>query len=101
MALPAPVDELLAGTRVVSVPLSVPFRGVREREALLLQGPAGWGEFSPFLEYDDAEAARWLACAVEAAWTGWPEARRSSIAVNATVPAVDADAVPAVLQRFP
>ena len=101
MSLPAPVDELLAGAHVVSVPLRVAFRGVREREALLLRGPAGWGEFSPFLEYDDAEAARWLACAVEASWTGWPAPRRSSIPVNATVPAVAADAVPAVLQRFP
>ena len=101
MALPAPVDELLADAHVVSIPLRVPFRGVREREALLLRGPAGWGEFSPFLEYDDDEAARWLACAVEASWTGWPAPRRDRVAVNATVPAVPADAVPAVLQRFP
>jgi len=93
--------ELLGGAHVVSVPLRVPFRGVREREALLLRGPAGWGEFSPFPEYDDDEAARWLACAVEASWTGWPAPRRDRVAVNATVPAVPAEAVPAVLQRFP
>ena len=78
MSLPAPVDELLEGAHVVSVPLRVPFRGVREREALLLRGPAGWGEFSPFLEYGDDEAARWLACAVEASWTGWPRSVRCS-----------------------
>ncbi|MGB8652361.1 MAG: O-succinylbenzoate synthase, partial [Mycobacteriales bacterium] len=52
--------------------MRVPFRGVLHREAVLLQGPAGWGEFAPFLEYDDAEAARWLAAAVEAATVGWP-----------------------------
>lgn len=86
---------------VVSVPMRVPFRGVRHREALLLQGPAGWGEFSPFLEYDDDEASRWLASAVESATVGWPAAVRTSVPVNATVPAVAAAEVPAVLARFP
>jgi O-succinylbenzoate synthase len=94
-------DELLAGARVVRLPLRVPFRGVVEREALLLHGPAGWGEFSPFLEYDDAEAARWLAAAVEAALVGWPAPRRDRVPVNATVPAVGPQDVPAVLARFP
>jgi o-succinylbenzoate synthase len=101
MPLPAPVDELLGDAHVVALPMRVPFRGVRVREALLLRGPAGWGEFSPFPEYDDAEAARWLAGALEAAFTGWPAPHRDRIAVNATVPAVAADAVAAVLQRFP
>jgi O-succinylbenzoate synthase len=79
----------------------VPFRGIAVREALVLRGPAGWGEFAPFLEYDDDEAARWLAAAVEAAWTGWPAPVRDRVAVNATVPAVAAADVPAVLARFP
>jgi O-succinylbenzoate synthase len=74
---------------------------VTEREAVLLRGPAGWGEFAPFLEYGDVESARWLAAAVEAAEVGWPEPRRTTIAVNATVPAVPAAAVPGVLARFP
>ena len=39
------------------------------------RGPAGWGEFGPFLEYAPPEASRWLAAAVEAAWHGWPDAR--------------------------
>ena len=81
--------------------MRVPFRGVTTREALLLQGPAGWGEFSPFTEYDDVEAARWLAAAVEAAQVGWPPAVRTSVPVNATVPAVAAADVEAVLARFP
>lgn len=59
------------------------------------------GEFSPFPEYDDAEAARWLAAAVEAGWEGWPAPVRDRVPVNATVPAVPADAVAAVLARFP
>ena len=47
------------------------------REAALLRGPAGWGEFAPFLEYGDAEAARWLAAALEAATLPWPAPVRS------------------------
>ncbi len=104
--MPPPPDlpgwaELTAGLHVVRVPLTVPFRGVTAREAVLLRGPVGWGEFAPFVEYGDAESARWLAAAVEAAWVGWPAPRRDSVPVNATVPAVPAAAVPGVLARFP
>ena len=94
------LDAVLAGLRVVAIPMRVRFRGVTLREAALLEGPAGWGEFSPFLEYEPAEASRWLAAAVESAWHGWPEPRRDAVPVNATVPAVPADQVPAVLARF-
>ena len=86
---------------VVAVPMRVPFRGVTTREVVLLEGPAGWGEFGPFPEYDDAEAARWLASAREACSTPPPPARRTSVPVNATVPAVAPGRVPAVLARFP
>ena len=53
--MPPPPDlpgwaELSAGLHVVRVPLTVPFRGLTEREAALVQGPAGWGEFAPFVE---------------------------------------------------
>ncbi len=96
-----PADELVARAHVVALPMRVPFRGVRVREALLLEGPAGWGEFSPFTEYDDAEAARWLAAAVEAAWQGWPPPVRDVVPVNATVPAVAPADVAAVLAGFP
>lgn len=91
----------LSEVHVVSVPMAVPFRGVTTREALLLRGPAGWGEFSPFLEYDDVESARWLAAAVEASQVGWPAPVRDAVPVNATVPAVPAEQVAAVLARFP
>jgi O-succinylbenzoate synthase len=94
------LDELLAGAHVVSLPMRVKFRGIMEREALLLRGPAGWGEFCPFPEYGDAEASRWLASAVEAGWHGFPVPLRTVIPVNATVPAVSADRVPEVLARF-
>lgn len=70
------------------------------RETVVLQGPAGWGEFGPFPEYDDAEASRWLASAIESAWVGHPDPVREVAPVNATVPAVDADQVPEILARF-
>lgn len=95
-----PLEELLAGAHVVSLPMRVRFRGIMERESLLLRGPAGWGEFCPFPEYGDAEASHWLASAVEAAWHGFPAPLRSVIPVNATVPAVPAGRVPEVLARF-
>ncbi|MDQ0078964.1 o-succinylbenzoate synthase [Arthrobacter oryzae] len=94
------LDRLLASAHVVSLPMRVTFRGITQREALLLEGPLGWGEFCPFPEYGDAEASRWLASAVEAGWQGFPTPLRSVIPVNATVPAVSADRVPEVLARF-
>ncbi len=100
MELPA-LEDLLDAAAVVALPLRVAFRGLAEREALLLRGPAGWGEFAPFAEYDDAESATWLASALESAWAGWPPPRRPRVAVNATVPAVPAARVPEVLARFP
>ncbi|MET0997744.1 MAG: o-succinylbenzoate synthase [Marmoricola sp.] len=72
---------------VFSIPLRTRFRGIVEREGVLLQGAAGWGEFSPFLEYDAPTSAPWLACAREAADLGWPAPVRSRVAVNVTVPA--------------
>jgi O-succinylbenzoate synthase len=64
------------------------FRGQERRRGMLIQGPAGWGEFSPFPEYDAVESSRWLAAALEAANDGWPEPLRMRIPVNTTVPAV-------------
>ncbi|MFN2536680.1 MAG: o-succinylbenzoate synthase [Mycobacteriales bacterium] len=81
--------------------MRVPFRGVTTREAVLLRGERGWGEFAPFVEYGDEEAARWLAAALEAAEGAWPEPLRDEIPVNATVPAVPAHQVSEVLARFP
>jgi O-succinylbenzoate synthase len=65
------------------------FRGITVREVALIKGPHGWGEFSPFLEYDDAESAPWLASAIEAATTPKPQLYRSSVAVNGTIPATN------------
>jgi O-succinylbenzoate synthase len=54
---------------------------------MLLAGPAGWGEFAPFADYDPVESAPWLAAAYEAAAIGWPPPVRDRIPVNVTVPA--------------
>ncbi|MCT1476653.1 o-succinylbenzoate synthase [Microbacterium sp. p3-SID336] len=92
--------ELLDTARVVALPMHTRFRGVDTREALLFEGPQGWAEFSPFVEYDDAEAATWLAAAIDYAWAPQPAPVRDRVGVNATVPAVDAPRVPEVLARF-
>ncbi|MBD8870812.1 o-succinylbenzoate synthase [Nocardioides donggukensis] len=76
---------------VWSVPLRTRFRGITEREGMLIPGAAGWGEWSPFIEYPVAEVEPWLRCAEEAAAGGWPDAVRSEIPVNVTVPAVGPD----------
>lgn len=74
---------------VFAIPLKLRFRGITVREGMLLRGDAGWGEFSPFLDYDDEVSAPWLACALEAADLGWPALVRDSVPVNVTVPACD------------
>jgi o-succinylbenzoate synthase len=78
-----------AQARVYSIPMRTRFRGITVREGMLLEGPAGWGEFCPFTEYSDAEAVSWLATAVEQCTVGWPAPVRDRIPVNCTVPAVD------------
>src|SRR6201993_3614246 len=83
------VAGLLDSLRAFAIPMRTPFRGVTVRTGALIEGPAGWGEFSPFPEYGPRECARWLACAIEAATVAWPEPVRDAIPVNATVPAVD------------
>jgi len=86
-------------TRAFSIPLRTRFRGITVREGVLLHGPAGWGEFSPFLEYDAAVAAPWLRAAVEAADEGWPPGLRSWVPVNVTVPAVGPEQAAAIVRR--
>jgi O-succinylbenzoate synthase len=96
-----PLDDVLDRLHVVALPMRVRFRGITVREVALIDGPAGWGEFGAFLEYEPPEAAHWLAAGIEAAYEPAPEVRRDRIPINATVPAVAADEVPEVLARFP
>jgi O-succinylbenzoate synthase len=84
----------LAGVGVrahpVRLPLRVPLGGRTFREATLVEGPMGWGEFSPLPGYPCdprlcEEAVR------EAVFVGWPASLRAEVPVNALVPAVDAE----------
>ncbi len=83
LSLQGPMDPT-----VFAIPMRTRFRGITVREGMLLPGPVGWGEFSPFVEYPAPAAARWLAAAREAAEDGWPAPVRDRIPVNVTVPAV-------------
>ena len=81
--------SLLESMRVIALPTKTNFRGINVREVALFQGEYGWGEFSPFLEYDYQECAPWLMCAIEAATKPRPQLYRSSVRVNGTIPATN------------
>ena len=100
MAALPDLEQLRDGARVVALPLITRFRSIDEREAVLVRGPRGWAEFSPFVEYPDAEAARWLEAALDYGWGEEPELRRDRIPVNATLPGVAPEEVEAVLALF-
>jgi O-succinylbenzoate synthase len=76
------------GMVVWSIPMRTRFRGIDVREGLLVRGERGWGEWSPFWDYDDAECVPWLMAMREAINLGWPPAVRDRVPVNVTVPAV-------------
>ena len=95
-------QQLLDTLRVIALPMKTKFRGITVREVALIKGPHGWGEFSPFLEYDDAESASWLASAIEAATTPKPQLYRTSVAINGTIPALNEPAdLKRVVDSFP
>ncbi len=76
------------------------FRGLSHREALIFKGTKRWAEFSPFIEYSDQEASNWLASALSFANQELPKLNRSSVGVNATLPAVEPEQVETVLAKF-
>jgi O-succinylbenzoate synthase len=83
--------------RVFSIPMTTRFRGIIVREGALIEGEAGWGEWSPFEEYPPDVAEPWLRCAEEAAAGDWPPAVRDAVPVNATVPVVSPEAAHALV----
>ena len=97
--IPALAD-LVSAARIVALPLRTKFRGLEEREVLLFEGPNGWAEWSPFIEYPDEEAAVWLSAALDFAYGSLPQLHRHRIPVNATLPAVAPDLVEKVLNNF-
>ena len=95
-------QQLLETLRVIALPTKTNFRGITVREVALFKGPYGWGEFSPFVEYGDAEAAHWLASAIEAATTPRPQLFRTSVAVNGTIPDLnDPSQLKKIVDSFP
>ena len=95
-------QQLLETLRVIALPTKTNFRGITVREVALFKGEYGWGEFSSFLEYDDAEASHWLASAIEAATTPRPQLFRTSVAVNGTIPALnDSVQLQTIVESFP
>lgn len=83
----------------VRIPMRHRFRRVDHREAVLVKGPRGWGEFSPFPDYPPEVTTRWLAAALELACGVLPEPGRRVIPVNATIPAVDPDTAVALVRE--
>ena len=94
--------HLLDSFRVVQLPMRTKFRGITSREVALFKGPNGWGEFSPFLEYDALEAAKWLRSGLEAAsGTEFPS-HRQTIKVNGTIPATDSvEEISSLVDSYP
>jgi O-succinylbenzoate synthase len=96
------LDLILDSLKVVALPTKTDFRSVKVREVALFEGPQGWGEFSPFLEYEPLECVPWLVSAIEAATATLPEMLREKIEVNATMPAVNGrEKIAEVLSWFP
>ncbi|WP_328990734.1 o-succinylbenzoate synthase [Kribbella sp. NBC_01245] len=84
--------------KVYSIALRNKFRGITVREGMLFEGPAGWAEWSPFLDYDDATCVAWLRAAREAAYDGWPAPVRDAVPVNCTVPAIGPEKAAAIVR---
>jgi len=84
------MNPSISNMHVFSVPLRNRFRRVERRDGVVLEGPEGWGEFSPFPEYGADTTALWLAAAIEAATKPFPKPVRDQVEVNTTIPALDA-----------
>lgn len=95
-----PLDDVWERAHVVQVPMNIRFRGITQREVMLIDGPHGWSEWGAFLEYGPAESAMWLASALEMGWVGPPTLSRDWVPVNGTIPACDPARVPELLDRY-
>lgn len=96
------LDLILDSLKVIALPTKTDFRSIKVREVALIKGPKGWGEFSPFVEYQPLECVPWLVSAIEAATVTMPQIIREKIAVNVTLPAVNGDEeIAEVLSWFP
>ena len=82
-----------------AIGLRTRFRGIAQRQGMVWRGPAGWAEWSPFLDYGGPELVPWLWAADEAAERGWPTPVRDEVEVNATVPAVGPERAAALVRE--
>lgn len=92
-------EQAVSARAVVAIPMRTRFRGIELREALLVEGPAGWAEFSPFWDYGAAESLPWWRAAVASATEDWPAPVRERIPVNVTVPAVSPELAAQLVRR--
>jgi len=74
---------------VFAIPLTDAVGELTVCEGMLIEGPQGWGEFSPPPGCDDRMAARWLTAAIEVGTVGWPDPVRGRVPVAVNVPSVD------------
>ena len=86
--------------QVVSIPVKANFRGIKNREIALFEGPVGWSEFSPFIEYSNKESSTWLRAAIEGATKEPPTPIRNEVQINATLPNVKVNEVKELLAGF-
>lgn len=84
---------------ILALPLRTRFRQIQSREIAIFRGQR-WAEFSPFVEYGDEEASQWLRAALSWANDPLPALSRTSINVNATLPAVSLEQIPSILSSF-
>lgn len=78
------IDRLL----YYSLPLKNRFRRIDVRDGLVLRGPFGWAEVSPFWDYGPEESATWLSAGLATAREQPLPLKRDRVPVNATVPVV-------------
>jgi O-succinylbenzoate synthase len=72
---------------MVEVPFRRPWQGLTHRRAVIVEGPAGFGEMSPLPGFP-SDPDRCRRSAEEAAFTGWLPPVRRQVAVNAVIGAV-------------
>jgi O-succinylbenzoate synthase len=77
------------GAPVFAIPATDDAVGFDVCEGMLIEGPQGWGEFSPPAGCDPQRAGRWLTAAIEVGTVGWPDPVRGRVPVAVSVPAVD------------
>jgi O-succinylbenzoate synthase len=95
--MPDQID--FGNARIYAIAMRARFRGIIVREGMLIERPAGWGEFCPFADYDDTVSASWLATAIEQCTLGWPEPVRDRIPINCTVAAVGPERAHEIVSR--